>query len=120
MNINRELAGLLGLCWHEYDHWEGRKQVCRCGKELWYFDAPVEWGNPDFTSSDGKIELLRLMMKHLSEKDFREFNSVISCCESAGVCILTDYITDTTGLLAQAARDYLRRGRDERKELPVL
>jgi hypothetical protein len=33
-DINRELAELLGLCWHEYDHWEGRKQVCRCGKEL--------------------------------------------------------------------------------------
>jgi hypothetical protein len=102
--INKELAGLIGLCWHEPLPHKGLDLTtpCICGSYNCNSAA-----NPDFTSSDGKIELLRLMMKHLSEKDFSEFNSAISCCESAGVCILTDYITDTTGRLAQAAREWL-------------
>jgi hypothetical protein len=102
MNINRELAGLLGLCWHPGGVWyDGKQYICEKCKQSVDENAT----NIDFISDPGK--LLRLMMKHLSEKDFREFNSVISCCESAGVCILTDYITDTTGLLAQAAREWL-------------
>jgi hypothetical protein len=102
MDKNRELAELLGLCWHEYDHWEGRKQVCRCGKELWYFNAPVEWGNTDFTSSDGKIELLRLMFAREDWIDFRDQYITVY-----GDAVPVDLLLDTTGLLAQAAVEWL-------------
>jgi hypothetical protein len=119
MDINRELAELLGLCWHEYDHWEGRYQVCRCGVKYFYSDKPVDWANPNFTTDSGKIELLRLMK---NQEDWRDFLSSVGYCASIGGFwngkvyipkwedwISVDLITDTTGLLAQAAREFLRK-----------
>jgi hypothetical protein len=111
MDKNRELAELLGLCWHEYDHWEGRKQVCRCGKGLWYFDAPVEWGNTDFTTDPGKIELLRLMMERNEDSDFLKFATENQ--QTYALYVLQDLIVDTTGRLAQAALEWLTAQKEE-------
>jgi hypothetical protein len=113
IQYHKELAELLGLCWHEFwsedfdqlDHWGKCKHCHKAAGDV----LP----NPDFTSSDGKIELLRLMMER---EDWPEFAD--SMCFSVGQCagptkfyIPIDLMTDTTGLLAQAARDYLRRER---------
>jgi hypothetical protein len=110
MDKNRELAKLLGLCWHEYDHWDGRWQVCRCGLKYLYIDKPVDWTNPDFTTDSGKIELLGMMEAHPKGKLFfaklmyRGQN--VEAIDDDGY-ISRHYITDTTGLLAQAAVEWL-------------
>jgi hypothetical protein len=62
-------------------------------------------------SDSGKIELLRLMMKR---EDWDRFVGVL--CERnkrqiEGYTISLYLITDTTGLLAQAAVEFLRRGK---------
>ena len=122
MDINRELAELLGLCWHEiintYEQtgWnEGFIYKCqRCNK----ISNHDEYWNSDFTTDPGKIELLRLMMKR---EDWVQFAKAIGgipydlkfdpktiellfCRWSIP---LDNYITDTTGLLAQAAVEWL-------------
>jgi hypothetical protein len=104
MDINKELAGLLGLCWHEYDHWEGRYQVCRCGVKHFYSDKPVDWANPDFASDSGKIELLRLMIKR---DDWDKFWELLYQEQGFHPNFWVFYLTDTTGLLAQAAVEWL-------------
>jgi hypothetical protein len=100
MDINKELAGLLGLCWHEfYSPRVGRQpweNCIRCGE--------IEWKckNPDFTASDGKIELLRLMFAREDWIDFRDQYITVY-----GDAVPVDLLLDATGLLAQAAWDWL-------------
>jgi hypothetical protein len=103
--INKELAGLIGLCWHEPLPHKGLDLTtpCICGSYNCNSAA-----NPDFTSDPGKIELLRLMMKR---EDWSKFLFTIN--KVAGITvwgqnfIFVRYITDTTGLLAQAAVEWL-------------
>jgi hypothetical protein len=120
MDINKELAELLGLCWHEYDHWEGRYQVCRCGVKHFYSDKPVDWANPDFASDSGKIELLRLMMKREDWSKFAVYiwdaEVVINSQVIPQVAITIIYITNTTGRLAQAAVEFLK-GQNKFKQI---
>jgi hypothetical protein len=127
MDINRELAELLGLCWHEYipkseDEWA--TMVCsKCRKETNNLDAQFPNVIPvyDFGSDSGKIELLRLMMKR---EDWPEFISTVGKYsiisgepeEPFDPWIRLDYILDTTGLLAQAARDFLK-GQNKFKQI---
>jgi hypothetical protein len=97
MDINKELCKLLGI--KSSEHKLSMNMVCIDG--LWY---------PNFTSSDGKIELLRLMddgkgrmprfLKWIVDKDDSFAPSWL---------VIADYMMDKNGLLAQAARDYLRR-----------
>jgi len=92
-DINRELAELLGLCWHE----PIPDICCKCGSR--------EPFNPDFTTDPGKIELLRLMMKR---DDWPKFAHYVGTHNGA---FPLDLITDTTGRLAQAAVEWLRKER---------
>jgi hypothetical protein len=114
-DINRELTELLGLCWHDYQeksHEEWNVMVCqKCGIETNGLEAQFQkYWNPNFTSDSGKIELLRLMMKR---EDWSKFLFTIN--KIAGITvwgqnfIFVRYITDTTGLLAQTAVEFLRR-----------
>jgi hypothetical protein len=113
MDINRELAERLGVHWHK-DNGEGFcGEVCDCGLHLYDIECrsytPVESQNPDFTSDPGKIELLRLMMKR---EDWPQFH--LSLFRETAHGRMNDFIpirfiTDTTGLLAQAAVEFLRR-----------
>jgi hypothetical protein len=98
MDINRELAGLLGLCWHKWEY--GLDYCIRCKTAIY---TP----NPDFASDSGKIELLRLMRFKVN---FQLFLDSLTIGESdlSGM-IPVDYLLDTTGLLAQAAVEFLRR-----------
>ena len=121
--INRELAGLLGLCWHENEIWpcsvgSMRMPCSKCGSADY---------NPNFTTDSGKIELLRLMMKRWGEWDcFASKVGIIyytrdgvdsngGTIESVHFATDNDYILDTTGLLAQAAVEFLRREKYEPK-----
>jgi len=84
-DINRELAELLGMFVGEYK-----------------LSTP---NIPDFTTDSGKIELLRLMMKR---DDWPKFAHYVGTHNGA---FPLDLITDTTGLLAQAAVEWLRKER---------
>jgi hypothetical protein len=97
-DINRELAERLGIPRHR----TGKAGYCEvCGHHSCFEK------NPDFTSDSGKIELLRLMMKR---EDWPEFCGLWAGCEMMGnFYIHIDYITDTTGRLAQAAVEFLRK-----------
>jgi hypothetical protein len=118
MNINKELAELLGLERHgEAIRWKDYMPTCSCGK-VFPRESSLEWHithlTPDFTTDSGKIELLRLMEAHPKGKLFfaklmyRGQN--VEAIDDDGY-ISRHYITDTTGLLAQAAVEFLRRGR---------
>jgi hypothetical protein len=104
-DINKELAELLGLCWHRnkiqlYSGGEIRYSCENCGSMDY---------NPDFTTDSGKIELLRLMMKR---EDWERFKFQIECQgydHIPGNCVKLNLILDTTGLLAQAAVEWLRK-----------
>jgi hypothetical protein len=98
-DINRELAERLGIPRHR----TGKAGYCEvCGHHSCFEK------NPDFTTDSGKIELLRLMMKR---EDWSKFLFTIN--KVAGITvwgqnfIFVRYITDTTGLLAQAAVEWL-------------
>jgi hypothetical protein len=103
-DINKELAGLLGIPRHR----TGKAGYCEvCGHHSCFKH------NPDFISDAGKIELLRLMMKR---EDWPEFCNSIGHSyatkkipSSAYYYIWMVYILDTTGRLAQAAVEFLRK-----------
>jgi hypothetical protein len=88
MNNNEELAELLGL------------------------DEVI-----NFESDSGKIELLRLMEKHLTTEEglngnFWEWVYCLAQSETKPErVVMTEYMLNTTGLLSQAAREWLRRGK---------
>jgi hypothetical protein len=117
MDINEELAGLLGLCWHKFIYTGGygsspdkmTRQVekcSKCGKKANIYGDEY----PDFTTDSGKIELLRLMEKREDWLEFAEVNFVIQYDDySYKAFIPVSLMTDTTGLLAQAAVEFLRR-----------
>jgi hypothetical protein len=112
-DINRELAELLGLCWHEFN--DNPEQCSKCGK--WFRGYYVDSPNPDFTTDPGKIELLRLMEKRADWPEFLWFLwdkegiqiGVVYKAFISNKGIPHIYITDTTGRLAQAAVEFLRR-----------
>jgi hypothetical protein len=104
MDINRELAELLGVLHEVVIDRDFPNALCACGA------TGCLKITPDFTSDPGKIELLRLMMKR---EDWSKFLFTIN--KIAGITvwgqnfIFVRYITDTTGLLAQVAVEFLRR-----------
>jgi hypothetical protein len=108
MDKNKELCELFGLCWHPGGVWyDGKQYICEKCKQ----GVDENATNIDFTSSDGKIELLRLMKEMDNWGEFLLDNGAISKYGRHLDCIQIDLITDTTGLLAQAAVEFLRRGK---------
>ena len=90
--LNKELCGLLGICWHmniitQCSVGEVRFPCTKCGSVKY---------NPDFTSDAGKIRLLRELK---NTKDWYFY---------AVKLINEVYLLDETGKLAIAARDFLK------------
>jgi hypothetical protein len=124
-DINRELAELFGLFWHERsDPQDGRLIVwCTCGWESGYkydqfeeLEKHCKEENPYFTSDPGKIELLRLMRKR---GDWGEFWELLYQEQGFHPNFWVFYLTDTTGRLAQAALEWLtaqKEGREWHKQ----
>jgi hypothetical protein len=112
MDINRELAELLGVPRHKIVKWGDecrRWTFCSCGKRFKSHSAArIHARNlNNFTSSDGKIELLRLMMKREGWMDFLKSIRMIEKYIDIDFFI-THYLTNKTGLLAQAAYCFLK------------
>jgi hypothetical protein len=114
MNPSREIRELLGKCWHEWEYYsparlcadESDNKCVKCG--IWESENP----NPDYTSDPGKIQLLREIEKLLDSKLF--FANLlygppesVEAVDDDGL-IERRYFTDTTGLLAQKAVEWLR------------
>ena len=107
--LNREICEKLGICWHEWDTptLQGQMFTCElCGE---WSEKPY---HPDFAADPGKIQLLREMVKR---EDFPLFMARLMYMGDSveGIDwdhnIDIDYILDTTGLLALAARDFMRK-----------
>jgi len=100
--LNKELCGLLGICWHEkIENLNDRSSMilCSCRKfSDWRkrdFDDHCKKSNPNFTTDSGKVQLLKLLKCYPPE--------------IATFYGLVKYWTDNTGALAIAVRDFLRR-----------
>jgi hypothetical protein len=106
--INKELAGLLGICWHEMDD-EGfvtlkdGKMFITCKRCNQFIDMAEM--NPDFSSDAGKVQLLRLME---GRSDWDEFHCYALGVDEDNDLIPLGYITDTTGKLAKAALEWVK------------
>jgi hypothetical protein len=122
-DINRELTGLLWLCWHEPNNPVKYEEIwlCKhCGVNILNIpsmqnsDTQFTYINPDFTADP--VSLLRLMMKRADWEKFLQLTGWMYFDKDTDAPIYyikTDFITDTTGLLAQAAWDWLTAHRTE-------
>ena len=95
--LNKELCGLLGICWHEPDlAYYIKTSMPRCKKCKQPIPMIDQDQNPDFTSDAGKIRLLRELK---NTKDWYFY---------AVKLINEVYLLDETGSFAIAARDFLK------------
>jgi len=89
---NKELAELLGVKWKDVELEEG-------------------W-NPDFTTREGRVYLLELMMEKLPREDFFRFIRTVGFGSSSDDYwyVYGKYLVDeNTGKLLDAYLDWLRR-----------
>ena len=105
MDKNRELAELLGLCWHEWDNPVLHGQMYQC--VLCGIVADIPW-HPDYTSDAGKVQLLREMEKR---EDWLSFLNKVGLGGSyrRRFSIYIEYILDTTGKLRYAVIEWLKK-----------
>lgn len=100
MDKNKQLAKLLRLCWHEWvpigSVNSGQKECSKCHTEAPLHLLPK---NPDFTTPDGIVLLLKEMMKR---EDFNDFWDEATWDVSSLV-----YVLNTTGKLRDAAIEWL-------------
>jgi len=97
--LNKELCGLLGICWHEFMEKEYRCTHC---------DAPDYEKNPDFTSEAGRVQLLKLMSKRPDFIRFLLSTFVWLYSPDALSAHWADMFLDDNGAFAIAARDFLK------------
>jgi len=115
MDLNREFAELVGLCWHEQVSTKEDGYGCSCGF-LTYFGG--EYGrhekenpNPDF--ADPRLVLREMRKKGILEAFIFAFNLGGSTPDSSFIDI--DYILgpngelETTGKLRDAAIEFLKK-----------
>ena len=107
MDLNREFARLVGLCWHEYD--TETLNCIHCEKVMWRKDS----NNPDY-AADPRLAL-REMVKR---KDWPEFRHKIGTVmriikDKPAILVNIDYILDTTGLLRNKAIEFLKEKENE-------
>jgi len=106
MEKNRELAELLGLCWHE----RITSRLCNCGFIPTGFEIienHISYNNPDYTSDAGKVQLLREMEKR---EDWLNFLNKVGLGGGyrRRLSIYIEYILDTSGKLRDAAIEFLK------------
>jgi hypothetical protein len=110
----RYIVERLGLCWHEYDL-DRDYYVCSCGFFTKYGEAAIPHMkvniNPTFLDPAGRIQLLELMMGREDWPMFsRTLKYMVGEREFYGTeqQIAVGYITDTTGILLDAAYQFLK------------
>ena len=112
--LNKELCGLLGICWHREAITPSWDIECFCGyktNKTRAFNCHTKKSNPDFTSEAGRVQLLKLMMKIKNYEDFGDLWFLFACWddkENKVYAVPTKYLTDDNGAFAMAARDFLK------------
>jgi len=112
--LNKELCGLLGICWHELgtNDWVHNQALpvehFKCKKCGIYTSKCEVDINPDFTSEAGRVQLLKLMMKLKNWKSFVFYLGFSYFSQSLCAQLLEDYFANDNGAFARAARDFLK------------
>ena len=125
MDKNKELCGLLGICWHEIIvqasddiNFTLNKTYCSCGKAFRYdsdYFKHTKESNPEFTTPEGIVQLLGIMRER---KDWDKFAQKYlhlkmlhffpDGTNRADYEISINYILNTTGKLRDAAIEFLK------------
>ena len=107
MDKNKELAELLGICWHEVSGTypldpEGTMccNTCEC-----YVDNINLHSNPDFSTPEGIVSLLGIMHQR---GDWDTFHLKLYWST-----FVDNYILDTTGKLRDKAIEFLKSQKDK-------
>ena len=115
--FNKQLCGLLGICWHEFNSKDSKRALARsrifggsdreCKKCGIGIESEKRKDNPDFTSEVGRVQLLKIMMAREGSARFiiriYEFND-----HNSGAIHFANDIIDDNGAFARAARDFLK------------
>jgi hypothetical protein len=100
--INKKLAGLLGICWHEKVKITANAEIlCFCGR-VWFpngFSGHCKDNNPDFCTDPRLV--VREMMKREGFVAYLE--------ERYSLQDIFCFLTDTTGKLAVKAIEWLEK-----------
>ena len=110
MDLSREFAELVGLCWHETERRYVAGDIKAVCKKCGTYGIDIFFGNLDYVADPRLV--LREMMKR---EDFPLFMARLMYMGDSveGIDwdnnIDVDLILDITGLLALAARDFLRK-----------
>ena len=114
--LNKELCGLLGICWHEtggvgveengriYSQCRICKKIFR-DREWGYNELGYESSNPDFTTEAGRVQLLKLMA---DRDDYDDFIGFINRWHWIDTEEAFYFMLDDNGAFARAARDFLK------------
>jgi hypothetical protein len=111
--VNRELAGKLGICWHEHMLDPRKILIKNNTMYCWKCDKwlPVNMDEtysfkylPNFFTAEGRIELLRRMMER---EDWYRF--LLRVDDGILTIFLKTYILDDSGMLARAALGWFER-----------
>ena len=116
----REVCEKLGLHWHE-TVWKNTKYRTAGGKSV--MDkccVCVKCGerhavNPDFSTAAGRVQLLKIMVEHGGWFDFLGYIYKVKPGEPTVYPnnVPVDYLTDDSGSLLFAVRDWFRRQNHE-------
>jgi len=114
MEPNRELAELVGLCWHELiEQGPGKPPICTCnGKETIYGDGHLKL-IPDY-AADPRLVLREMMRREDWHVFWHNHIDIPSDRYRMGVVQkLIDLILDTTGQFRDEAIKFLKEVKDE-------
>lgn len=96
----------LGVCWHEWVTNYGHDSDMLMCKHCWEYPREVN-PNPDFTSEAGRVQLLKLMIKHKDWKNFVWSLGFSYFTQSLCAQLLEDYFADDTGKFRDAVYEWL-------------
>jgi hypothetical protein len=113
--LNKELCGLLGICWHEFNSKDSKRALARsrifggsgreCKKCGIGIESEKRKDNPDFTSEVGRVQLLKLMA---DRDDYDDFIGFINRWHWIDTEEAFYFMLDDNGAFARAARDFLK------------
>jgi len=113
--LNKELCGLLGICWHEFNSKDSKRALARsrifggsgreCKKCGIGIESEKRKDNPDFTSEVGRVQLLKLMA---DRDDYDDFIGFINRWHWIDTEEAFYFMLDDNGAFAMAARDFLK------------
>ena len=113
--LNKQLCGLLGICWHEFNSKDSKRALARsrifggsgreCKKCGIGIESEKRKDNPDFTTEAGRVQLLKLMA---DRDDYDDFIGFINRWHWIDTEEAFYFMLDDSGAFAIAARGFLK------------